>query len=298
MKLFITGAAGRLGQAVATQAQHSGFTLIGIDMKPWPANVQMPKALQFHQSALDHTDLLDRLLPGCDGIISAAGLTGDHITTHTQDAFIEANVSAIARLLDKAVQHNIKGVALSSTMEVLIGRNGQASGPALLNESFPIQADSTYSISKCLMEELARRFARTHPISIASLRYMAFGYKGGFNPRLLSRTLSAQDAARAAILACTTHGLPGEVFNIGPLSPLTPNDIPQAILNPGDLIERIYPRSTQTLLTAGFPPLQTSDLLPATSIQKACTLLNWRPIWTFPDWLATLTPQPSSRTSP
>ncbi len=287
MKLMMTGVSGRLGRAVVSEAQRQGISLVGIDIRAWPEDVEMPSCLEFHQGTLDDGDLMDRLLPGCEGIINSAGLHGEDLSRASHDAFIEANVAGVGRLLDQALKHGVKGVALSSTMEVLFGRTGNAAGLTMLDEESPVRCDSAYSTSKYLMEELGKCFARSNEISVASLRYMAFGYRsekvGG--PRLLSRLLPAHDAARAAILAATTPGLMGEVLNIGPQTPIGLRDVPLAMQDPAALVERFYPGAMRVLEGLRFK-LDATDLLPATSIRKAHERLGWQPTWTFGAWLA------------
>ncbi len=286
MKLFITGACGRLGQAVAAEAQRRGMGLVGIDVREWPAGVEKPSCLELHEGVMDDEALIDRLLPGCDGVINAAGLHGGDLERATLEEFIAANVGGVARLLERAVKHGVKGVALSSTMEVLIGHSGKEGGLTVLDEESPVQCDSAYSTSKHLMEELGRGFAREHGLSVASLRYMAFGYKseGAGGPRLLSRLLPARDAASAAVLAATTPGLKGEVFNIGPETPIRTGDVPEVLADPASVIERYFPGASRVLNSRGIQ-VQPGDLLPATSTQRAWEKLGWRASWTFGDWL-------------
>jgi nucleoside-diphosphate-sugar epimerase len=284
MKLFMTGASGRLGRAVAQEAQRQGMTLVGVDIRGWPQGEEMPKCLQLHVG--NALEMVDRLMPGCDGVIHSAGLHGADLERATLAEFIEANVTGVARLLGKAREHGVKGVALSSTMEVLIGRSGTAGGLTVLDEESPVKCDSAYSTSKFLMEGLGACFAREHGLWIASLRYMAFGYSSEFagGARLLSRLLPSQDAARAAILAATTPGLAGEVINIGPVSPITLEEVPEVLADPAGVLERHFP-GAKGVLEARGNKVQASDLLPATSTRKAQERLGWSPSWTFAHWL-------------
>jgi nucleoside-diphosphate-sugar epimerase len=287
MKLLVTGVSGRLGQAIALEAQRQGISLVGIDLKPWPADVEQPSCLEFHRVPLEDTATIDRLLVGCDGLINAAGLHGENIEGSTLEAFIRANVADVARLLDLAHKRGVKCAALSSTMQVLIGRSHKACGLTILDECSPVQCDTSYATSKLLMEQLGRYFALQTGMSVSSLRYMAFGYKserrGG--PTLLSRLLPSQDAARAAILAATTPGLAGEVFNIGPATPLTLDDVPAAIVDPVGTIEKYFPGASKVLQRLDFT-VEPADILPATRIDKARRLLGWHPLLTFEEWLA------------
>lgn len=287
MKVFVTGACGRLGQAISALAQQRGIGLVGIDVRGWPVGQHKPSCLELHEGAMDDGALVDRLLPGCDAIINTAGLHGGDLERATLEDFIGANVAAVARLLERAVKHGVKGVALSSTMEVLIGHSGEEGGMTVLNEESPVRCDSAYSTSKHLMEELGHRFAREHHLSVASLRYMAFGYKseGLGGVRLLSRLLPARDAASAAVLAATTPGLKGQVLNIGPETPIRLEDVSEILADPAAVVERYFPGAMRLLEARGIQ-VKPSDLLPVTNTSRARETLGWRASWTFAHWLA------------
>ena len=42
MKLFVTGVCGRLGRAIAQVAAGQGMDVVGIDIVPWPDDVEQP----------------------------------------------------------------------------------------------------------------------------------------------------------------------------------------------------------------------------------------------------------------
>jgi UDP-glucose 4-epimerase len=289
MKLFVMGAAGRLGRAIAAEAQRQGIDIVGVDQVSWLADIPMPSCLSFHQGSLEDQSLLDRLLPGCDGVINAAGLHGGDLPRCGMDQFIHANVELTARLITAAQRHGVKAVALSSTMEVLMSRTSGPDAPTILDEEGPLRCDSPYSASKYLMEQLGRLCAHQTGLSISSLRFMAFGYgaENAGGPKLLSKLLHRQDAARAAILAATTPGLKGEVFNIGPLTPLSASDIPQALADPALVLEKYFPGCFAVLERLKIQ-LSSGDLFPATRIDKARRLLGWEPQWTFSTWLSSV----------
>lgn len=286
MKLFVTGVCGRLGRAVTSMAQTLQIPIVGVDRGPWPLNTPRPEVLSFHQGDFDDQHLIDRLMPGCDGLINTAGLHGEYIDSCNLDQFIQSNVTQVNWLCERAQKHGLKAVALSSTMEVLFGRSGDHSSMQLYDESSSPNCDSIYSNSKLMMEQEAVGFASKTGLSIACLRFMGFGYnsKTPGGPRYLSKLLHSEDAASAAIAAATSRGLKGEVFNIASYTPLTKADVPAVWKNPGDLLERHYPGSVAILEKLDIK-VQPSMLLPASRIDKAKKMLHWQPRWTFESWL-------------
>jgi len=286
MKLFVTGIAGRLGRAVADEAAKQNIDIVGLDHQPWPDDCELPGPVQTHIGTYEDVDLLEKLLDGCDGIIHTAGPNGEQLETVDLAGFLHLNVTCVATMLETAVKVGINNVALSSTMEVQIGRDWATSGAALIDEDAPPRTDSPYSLSRLLAEQLGQEFARQHGVSIISLRYMGFGYStdAQMGPRLLARYVSTRDVARAVILGATTDGLTGEVVNIGPKTKLTNTDIAQAITDPHTVLEKHYPGAAAIIDQHGHK--LTSDWFwPVVSIRLAKRLLGWEPQYTFEVWL-------------
>lgn len=283
MKLFVTGICGRLGSAIAMEASSQAHTVVGLDQAPWSdSRGAVPPGIEIVNGSYEDFPLVKRLLQGCDAVLHTAGFHGSHVEKVDLAGFLRANVESVGRLLELALQAGARSVALSSTMEIQLGRDWTTSGMAIVDEESPAKCDSAYSISRLLVEHLGREFARNHPVSIASLRYMCFGYQPDktLGPQLLARSLSVRDVARAVIRAATMGGLKGEVFNIGPETPLTNQDIIAAMRKPEAVLERYFPGATEVLKAAGFE-LHSTHFWPATSIRKAQLILGWAPQYTF-----------------
>lgn len=285
--LFVTGLCGRLGRAVAAEASAQGWKVSGLDVAPWPEDQPRPANVELHSGPLDDLSLLGRLLEGSTHLIHTAGLHGGHVADHCLADFVHSNVKQVGRLVELCEEKKIRSVCLSSTMEVLVGRDYAASGATVLDEASPLQTDSAYSVSRAVMERLAAEIARRRPLSLSVLRYMAFGYKkdASLGPSLLARALTAADAARAALRAVCTGGLKGEIFNIGPKTPLTNADIARALQDPAAVVEKHFPGAGEILEKTG-QRLSSEMCWPVTSIEKARRLLGWEPSYTFASWLA------------
>jgi|GEM_PF-1359175 len=298
MKIVITGVCGRLGRAIAILADEQGHQVIGMDIADWPTKRgPQPSSLKFIKGSYEDGKLLDEVLPGCDAIVHTGGPHGACMETHDTADFIEAHNVWVARMLDAARSHGVKSAVLSSTMEVQIGRDWAASGAAFVDENAPARCDSKYSLSRYLMETLAQQYVLFHPeISIACLRYMAFGYgdDGKAGPSLLSRTVPVRDVARAVLMAAARTDLKGDVFNIGPKTPLTASDIGQALSDPQAVLEKYYPGATEIVQNAG-QKVTRHHFWPITSIRKAKLILGWEPEYSFEVWLRENGWQPNER---
>jgi nucleoside-diphosphate-sugar epimerase len=199
--------------------------------------------------------------------------------------FIHVNVELTGELVERALAAGIRRFVFCSSMTVLVGNDLKASGPVRLDERWPLQADHPYSISKAMVEELARGVARRGDVSTASLRFMGFGHDcEGTGPQLLARVLTPRDAAVACLLAVEHTGMRGEVFNIGSGTPLTDRDIADAQEDPWATLERLFP-GCGPVLAAHAPNLSPSDFWPVCDNTKARNLLGYEPQDTFKAWL-------------
>lgn len=285
-KLFVTGVAGRLGRAIVKEAAAQGIAIVGIDQKPFPSDTPLPDGIETHVASFTDRDVLAKLMAGCDGVIHTAGPNGEQVGKASLELFMQVNVTALAVLLEVATELGVSAVAVSSTMEVLIGRAWARSGIAVLDDDTPAQADSPYALSRRTAETLCTEYHKMTGLSTVSLRYMAFGYRGDddLGPNLLARSLTAADVARANLLAATNTNLVGEVINIGPDTPLTNADLFEAQKDPEAVIERYWPGSVATLDQLGIK-LRPENFWPVTRIRRAKQLLGWTPQTTFTTWL-------------
>lgn len=286
LKIFVTGICGRLGRAIAFEANRNGHTIVGLDAQLWPTGQALPAGIDVIAGSYEDGDLVERLLPSCDALIHTAGPHGEQVGKLTLAEFLHSNVESVARLLETAARSGVRRAVLSSTMEILLGRDWTSSGATVVDEETAPKTDSPYSISRLLQEQLAREFSRSHGVSIASLRYMCFGYQPNdqLGTRLLARYLATIDAARAALRAASLDGFAGEVFHIGPKTPLTNQDIVQALSKPTEVLEKYFPGAMEVLDTRKAK-LSSSAFWPVTSIRRARLGLGWEPSYAFEQWL-------------
>jgi len=286
MKLLVTGICGRLGRALVAEAAEQGIEVIGIDRVEWPADRPLPSGVKTLVGSYIDLDFMRDLLPGCDALVHTAGPNGEQVKSLTYADFLDQNVTALVQLLELARESGVNNAVISSTMEVLIGRDWTPSGAAVVDETFIPATDGRYATSRFLAETLGREYARQTGMSIVSLRYMAFGYnrdeKVGVN--LLARSVAGSDVARAVILAATRGPFEGDVIHIGPDTPLTNADIIAAQADPWAVIEKYYPGASEIIRNQG-DDLRWHNFWPATRITKAKRMLGWQPRYTFEAWL-------------
>jgi len=96
-----------------------------------------------------------------------------------------------------------------------------------------------------------------------------------------------RDIARANLIAATKPGLAYEVLNLGPETPLTQEDIQQAVTDPDAVVEKYWPGAADVLKAHGVK-LTLDDFWPVTRIDRAKRVLDWRPETTFETYLESL----------
>ncbi len=280
MKILVTGAAGRLGEAVLAEAQGRHET-IAFDIRE-PAG---KKPAGFIVGDVSNLEDVLRAAEGCQAIIHPAGLTGAHLQTHAQADFIRINVTGTHNVLQAAVRHGIRKVCYSSTMEVTAGRDWAAWGASVQDEETPSRPDSIYSLTKYMGEVSCHFFHRIHGIKVAIFRYMSFDERAPEKVALglVARWVWARDAAEANLLAAESDRVEDDVFHIGPANRLTSQDVVQGMTNPEGVLEKHYPGSVELLKKAGVPIRPV--LWPVTRIEKARQILGWTPRYRFENYL-------------
>lgn len=289
MQLFVTGLCGHLGRALAAECAARGDRVVGIDVAPWPRRTPMPPNVTLVRAGLDDRRTLRSALAGCDGLVHAAAMHLVNGRGRGMTEFLHVNVECTRRLLEMAVCAGVQRIALCSSMTVMQGGRPPflASGRKLLHERLPPRADHPYPISKLRMENLGRAITAEYGVSVASLRFMAFGSeRGETGPNLLTWRVSVRDAARACLLALARDDLRGEVFHIGSGTPLTNRLLNLADRDPDGALEQLYPGAVAVLRAVGRP-LRPKHFGAVADSSKARRWLGYRPEETFEKWLRT-----------
>jgi nucleoside-diphosphate-sugar epimerase len=275
MKILLTGASGALGRAVRRVANGADEFVL-LDTAP---GVTRDGGIC---ASITDADAVRRAAQGCDCIIHTAAMHGGWKDKASNAQFLQTNILGAEALFQAALQHGIRRLVFSSTMEVYVGFDWRGYGNAMLDESLPPRPNWIYPTSKLMVEQLGSMYARSHGLEVVQLRYMAFGDAPlkDLGLSLLCRYLTADDVARANLLAATTPGLSDEALNIGPETPLTQADVFDAQRDPWAVLERHWPGCSPVVRQLGLEP--SPELFwPVTRIDRARTVLGWRPESSF-----------------
>jgi nucleoside-diphosphate-sugar epimerase len=282
LKVLVTGACGRLGQAVL-RAGAGRFAFVPVDISP-----RVTELGGFQCDVLDLQGLTNAAR-GCAAIIHCAAMHGGSKNIEPNHKFIQVNVLGTNTTYEAALAAGVPRVVNASSLTVLYGERWLGNGRAVVDEQSPPALEWIYPKTKHMAEELGRFYAQTTPLEVVHLRYAWIRTVGvgQIGANLLSRSVTDEDCATATLLACTTPGLKSEVFLIGPDSPVTQADIDLALVDPASAMERLYPGSVDAMAAAGFT-FKAEDFWPVANIGKAKRVLGWKPTGTFEAFLSTI----------
>lgn len=173
-KVLLTGAAGFIGSHLAETLLREGYEVTGVDnFDPFYAREVKERNLEGVAKLPGFTfieaDIARDPLPleGMEAILHLAAKPGVRPSLEDPGSYMEANVTATARLFDAARRIGITRIVYGSSSSVY----GNAT-PAPFDEDEPaVSPISPYAASKRAGELLAYAFAHLYPLRIMCLRF-------------------------------------------------------------------------------------------------------------------------------
>lgn len=168
MRIAVTGAAGRVGAAVAEFAMSQGHEVLALDRADMPP---MVRVTHYERVDVRDYDAVRASLDGCDALIHLAAIPGPG--ARPDDVVHNTNVVSSYNALRAASDAGIRRVAQASSINAIGGRFSR--WPRYdyfpVDEAHPTYAEDPYSLSKWECEQQASAIARRdRTMSIASLR--------------------------------------------------------------------------------------------------------------------------------
>jgi UDP-glucose 4-epimerase len=164
MAILVTGSAGHLGEALMRTLRAEGRPALGIDIKGSPFTDQV--------GSICDCGFVGRWMQGISTVIHAATLHKPHVVTHSNQDFIDTNVTGTLNLLEAATAAGVRTFVYTSTTSAF----GAALTPAphepaawLTEDVVPIPRN-IYGVTKVAAESLCELFARTRDLAVTVLR--------------------------------------------------------------------------------------------------------------------------------
>jgi nucleoside-diphosphate-sugar epimerase len=273
VKVVVTGASGKAGRAVVRDLLEHEHAVLAVDVvspAESPAAFLLADLTDFGQTV--------ECLSGADAVVHLAAIPAPLIrteeTTFRTNTLSTYNVFEAARLL------GLRRVVWASS-ETILGLPFEREQPAYapIDEEHPAYPESSYALSKVLSEELGRQLHRWTGTPYVALRFSNIMEPDDYerfrsywdDPRIrrwnLWGYIDARDVAQSCRLALEAD-VGAEHFIVAAAD---------TVMNrpSGELMAEVYP-SVPYRPTAG-------DFETLLSIQKARSLLDYEPRWTWRD---------------
>lgn len=209
MKVLVTGSTGHLGEALIRILKSLHYEVIGVDVLPSPFTT--------HRGTITDRAFVKHCMSGVKTVFHTATLHKPHVATHSEQAFIDTNISGTLHLLQEAVTAGVGSFIFTSTTSVfgdaLIPPAG-APAAWITEDVIPVPKN-IYGVTKAAAEDLCQLYHRNHNLACLILRTSRFFPEEDDHPEMrdaypddnlkvneyLSRRVEIEDAVNAHILA-------------------------------------------------------------------------------------------------
>jgi UDP-glucose 4-epimerase len=169
----VTGSSGKLGRHVVRDLQDHGYRVVALDRVPDPGS---PAAAAVRVDLTDHGQVLEALTgvdgrhDGVDAVVHLAAIPAPGLATNATT--FANNITATYNVFAAARSAGIRNIVWASS-ETVLGLPFDTPPPYIpVDEQYPVQPESTYSLVKSLEEEMARHFTRWVPdLKMIGLRF-------------------------------------------------------------------------------------------------------------------------------
>ena len=208
----------------------------GIDIKPSPFTDRV--------GSISDTDFVRSSMASVTAVIHTATLHKPHVATHTNQDFIDTNITGTLVLLEAAAAARITAFIYTSTTSAfgaaLVPPPGEPA--AWITEDVAPVPRNIYGVTKFAAENLCELFARQAHLPVVVLRTSRFFPEADDNPEIrdryaienaqanefLHRRVDIEDVVSAHVLALEkAQGLRFRRYIISATTPFTPSDLPE-----------------------------------------------------------------------
>jgi UDP-glucose 4-epimerase len=295
MTVLITGSSGHLGEALMRRFRADGRPARGIDIKPSP--------FTDHVGSIGDVDFVQRCMAEVNAVIHTATLHKPHVATHSNQDFVDTNITGTLVLLEAAVAARVMRFIYSSTTSAfgaaLVPSPGEPA--AWITEDVAPVPRNIYGVTKFAAENLCELFARQAQLPVVVLRTSRFFPEADDNPEIRARytTENAQanefphrrvdieDVVSAHLLALEKAPALGfRRYIISATTPFIPSDLPELRRNAPAVVQRIFPDCEALFQKRGWKLFPHIDRVYVNDLARQ--ELGWTPRYDFRQVLAAL----------
>jgi UDP-glucose 4-epimerase len=295
MTILVTGSSGHLGEALMRRFRDDGTSARGLDIKPSPFTACV--------GSITDRDAVREAIAGASAVIHTATLHKPHVGTHSNQDFIDTNITGTLTLLEEAQAAGVKTFIFTSTTSAF----GAALSPprtapaAWITEDVTPVTKNIYGVTKLAAEDLCALFWRRHRLPVLVLRTSRFFPEDDDNPEtrarystanaqaneLLYRRVDIEDVVSAHL--CALQRAPALGFGryiISATTPFAHADLPDLRTRAPAVVERLFPGTEALFAKLGWTLFPEIDRVYVND--RARRDLGWRPACDFAYVLASL----------
>lgn len=164
-RVVVTGGSGKAGRATVRELLAHGYDVLNVDLAPPPE----PQG-RFLRADLTQLGQVYEVLAGAFGVVHLAAIPSSGI--RTEEVTFRENLASTYNVFSAAIALGLRRIVWASSETTLgLPFNDPPPSYAPIDEAHPLIANSSYALSKVLMEEMAQQMARWSGIPIVGLRF-------------------------------------------------------------------------------------------------------------------------------
>ena len=289
MTILVTGSAGHLGEALVRMLKERGDDVRGLDIKPSPFT-------DIVGSIVD-ANVCHEAMVGVRAVLHTASLHKPHVATHSEQNFVDVNITGTLNLLQASVDHNVSAFVFTSTTSsfgsALTPKPGDEKA-VWINESVVPVPKNIYGVTKTAAEDLCLLFWKLHRLPCIVLKVARFfpeeddtaairDYCSTMNAQmneLLFRRADIYDMATAHLQAIKKAPALGfDKFIVSGSSPFSQNDLPALYTDAPAVVKSYFPDYENVYERKGWKMFLSMDRVYCND--RAREILEWSPVHTF-----------------
>jgi UDP-glucose 4-epimerase len=288
MATLVTGSSGHLGEALVRSFRAAGREVRGIDRSPSPFTDAV--------GSICDRSFVKHCMQGVNAVVHSATLHKPHIATHTNQDFVDTNVTGTLNLLEEAVAARVRAFLFTSTTSAfgsaLVPEAGQAS--TWVTEDVRPIPKNIYGVTKIAAENLCELFHRAERLSSIVLRTSRFFPEADDDitiseaylldnvqaNEMLYRRVDIEDVVSAHMLAIERAPAIGfGRYIISATTPFAASDLADLRSNPHRVVSRLFPAYEAVYSARGWRMFPGIDRVYVNGL--AMKQLGWRPKYDF-----------------
>lgn len=288
MRVLVTGSSGHLGEALVRVLTGQGHEVVGVDIAASTTTT--------HVGSISNRAFIAEVIRDVKCIYHTATLHKPHIVSHSNQQFIDVNITGTLVLLESAVQAGCEAFVFTSSTSVF----GDALKPAhdmpavWINESVTHIPKNIYGVTKAAAEDLCQLFFKLHNLPCIVLRASRFYAEEDdddfistqyTHPNMkvieyLYRRIDISDVVSAHLLAGERAATLGfKKYVISATTPFVCSDVGALRADAPSVVEAYFPEYRAEFARRGWSMFPSFDRVYDNSLARS--ELGWEPYFDF-----------------